>query len=365
MVDWTMVQDTWTIEPRNFDKVDSDGVDLYWQNDDFGITHYDVSGDVETEIYTDGTAPILYLWSFCIFKGDIYIMGRNSTSPFPPSVFKYDGTPNNWTSVDVLRADATSGTYGNIFCNDDWMVATHVDYDEGRTTVSHYTTNGTGWSVASFGTTPKMSQGGGPTAIEPQRMPGSRPVINTFCTANSGVPNRTCTNDVLMKFTGTAWSDIDNPAVEECRMVAPEADTCWTWEPQGGDGTYSEVTEDAFDVFVPTNDDVNTLLLVDFPESLGYDNIGSNCQLYKWDGSSWQTWDLITDLNQYPSEDTSWVARMDNNDCYMMTYNTHVSFALELWKRDEPYVAGPTANRLWVYSSVDDGSNWSSRGVQT
>lgn len=343
MSTWSAFDTTLTHSP-DLSTIETDGTDIYWLDGSSNLIHYDISTNTETIIYTLGTSPIDFIWEFCVFGGNVYAVGSDASGSV--DVYIYNGTPDDWSSVDTLRANRTAGTYAQIFCNDDWMVALHVDYNTTYTTVSHYTNDGSSWAAAGFATTPIMAQSNLPGVLACLKQYGSRPAITAFCVSNAGGPGYACTGQALMKFGGTAWTNVDNPIVDANRVVGPESDTCWTWDVQGADLTCSELSNDDFSTQSVPDSAVCVIPTINMPESIAYDNNGNDLVLYKWSGLSWSSWDTGVNINIDPATPDARLLRTSDNNVYLVIFNTYTS-TYEIWKRADAYVVTAGAAQFY------------------
>lgn len=321
----------------------TDGENIYWyftSGSTSGLVEYDPVGDTETVIVDEATSPdIHFIYSYTLFNSDVYVVCQQ-TSTFDPCVYKYDGTPNNWTLVDKLRVGATAGTYALIFSNDSHVVVVHVDYNGAYTTVGRHSTDGSSWSDSTFDTTPIVGDGS-LTPLNSLNMYRSRPIICSFCTANTGAPDYDCTNSNLMQFDDGAWTDVitgisDNS--ENARLISAISDQCWTWLADPTSGIFSQRTDDEFVTPGTPDNQILPIHVNNYKSQFGISTGTVSSEIYIWENSlatDWTSYDTLSDGVQVDSNDSPSLIVTDDLEAYLLFYNLD-NGQEEIWKRDGP-----------------------------
>jgi len=311
------------------------------------LVQYDPEADTEILIWNETSQGSAFIWNHTVFNGDVYIIASEDSTG-DPVVLKYDGTPDSWVEVQKLRVGRTAGTYGNIFANDEYIAAVHVDYQEGIDSIGYHSADGTSWSESSFETMPIMGDSLDP-GVRCSKIYKYRPIITAFCTTNTGAPDRDCTNTNTMKFNGSGWVDIVSGVVDNSDLaflISPIYNQLWTWEVDGVSLLYTERNTDAFaSPDVPDNQ-IMPVQTPSYYQQFGISSGTTSSELYFWQSNNrddWELLDTISDGVNVASSDypAMMVFEFDNYNAYFLFYNLD-NTQYEIWKRDEP-LPGPQA----------------------
>lgn len=350
MATWSSYRAPLNNTPSPDFSIHNDDEYCYWITVSGSVTNlvqYDPVADTETLIYDESKHGTEFIWEHTVFNGGVYIVASEDSSN-DPVVYQYDGTPDSWTLVQKLRVGRTAGTYAAIFANDEYIAAVHVDYQEGVDSIGYHSTDGTNWSESSFETMPIMADNISP-GLHCKRIYKYRPIITAFCTANTGAPDRDCTNTNTMMFNGAGWVDIITGASDNSQLaflISPIYNQIWTWEVDGVSGLYTERNNDIFSLPDVPNNQIMPVQTPSYYQQFGIASGTVSSEIYIWESNNDDDWlllDTLSDGINLSSADfpAMMVFEFDNYNAYFLFFNLDNSQS-EIWKRDEP-LPGPQA----------------------
>lgn len=354
MATWSSYRAPLNNNPSMSYSIHNDDDYCYWVSTSGSVNsliQYDPVADTETAIYNESDYATEFLWDFTTFQDGVYIIASEESTG-DPIVYKYDGTPGNWTEVQKLRVGHTAGTFGVIYSNNEFIAAIHVDYQEGVDTIGYHSTDGANWSESYFETLPIMADNYQPLS-HTKRSYKYRPIITAFCTTNTGAPDRDCTNTNLMQFNGSGWVDLISGVSDNSELiflVSPIYNQCWTRELDGVSGLYTEETNDIFTLPSAPNAQIQPVTTTNYGKQFGISSGTTASELYIWNSNNSTDWELLDTISDgvniassdYPS---MMVFEFDTRDAYFLFYNLD-NTRYEIWKRDEPLP--PINATLWV-----------------
>jgi hypothetical protein len=131
----------------------------------------------------------------------------------------------------------------------------------------------------------------------------------------------------MAQFASGVWSVIATNPSQYCRVDGIAE--WWTWNWSGT--AYAEKTTD-FSAYQTPDSDIEAAGQIDMPQTFGFEVIGSDTKIYKFD-TSWSLIDTIVGSQFYPGNRVYFI-RDDNNDVWLVGRPSGAANT-EIWKRSE------------------------------
>jgi len=336
---------------------------IYFASSSTSVEVYNVTADTVTTIgngssWGGGTIPTsLHLGSencLAYFKNNLYVIVQGSTNTV--EVWQYDGSGTSWTSV--LGQDI--GDAMSLIYDSDYMVACgyNTTSNNGHTTTSYYTANGSSWSAATIDIEVgyKSSSTGIPAIQGSSHIEHGRGIYAEFW--EYATPSN---NYKVYKFNGGAGNwDVEKVQQSNPVFFLSSDDLNW-----GVFGTYKYSTTYS-GWSDPTDGNIQPMKAQNMEESVGYRNVSGNVTIYFWGAGDWAESDTAFTLSGGTAGKL-----MRFNDTSVFLVMRDGSNNWHIYQRSEGYGdpvnggGGSAGNRLWLYKSTDNGLVWTSRGIKT
>lgn len=317
--------------------VTSSGTKIYWgdrigsSNAAGDVYEYNPTGHVVTRIIELAAITNLdAVVGLCWFNGELYLYNSYTTgTPFEKSfkVEKWTGVTNGLTTVDTV-ATHLGGSGARLYTVSGALVATFIVRQVDTGSTCRYSSNGSGWSTATFSIEPHHASGGD-VAPFPYASHHPLSIHEALCTSNT---IGACTTFSTFIFNGSAWTVVSTDALKYYQGIISTS----KYFTRTGDDNY---TTD-FVSNTNTTGSAVKIFQINMPWHPGVIDTGSATELYEFDGNT--TWVLLETIATYQFGDSNaTMVRLADGEVFLIGFDTSLS-SYRIIQRDTPITTGLT-----------------------